>query len=240
MRRADSESRPSRRRVGLLLFSSLLAAMALADDAPPEKAPSLPRVLLAVLTHRGGFASGLAHDHLIAAPPGAARWQFSGPTDDQARFSLELPVEELLFDDPQQRAACSERLLELGLVEDSLDRIADKSRAKIRKAALGRKQLDAATHPTLRAELKGLPRSDARRFGEIEFGHAAQLELEVHGVRVERPVALRFSGAGDDAQLEAVGEFSFSEFGIKPYSAALGAVKNQDRFHVYVRLPAAL
>ncbi len=30
----------------------------------------------------------------------------------------------------------------------------------------------------------------------------------------------------------ALGTFDFTDFGIKPYSAFLGAVKNQDAFHV--------
>jgi hypothetical protein len=37
---------------------------------------------------------------------------------------------------------------------------------------------------------------------------------------------------------EALGELRFTEFGIEPYTAALGAVKNADQFHLWVDLVA--
>ena len=62
--------------------------------------------------------------------------------------------------------------------------------------------------------------------------------LEVHGETVERLVAARYSLEDGVLTVEVVGSFAFTEFGIKPYSSALGALKNRDRFHLYVQLIA--
>ena len=43
---------------------------------------------------------------------------------------------------------------------------------------------------------------------------------------------------GDELSIEAVGEFTFEEFGIEPYSAFLGSVKNKNEFFIYLNLKA--
>ncbi len=53
-----------------------------------------------------------------------------------------------------------------------------------------------------------------------------------------KPVPARYELADGILTIEAIGAFNFTDFGIKPYSAFLGAVKNEDEFHVYVNLSA--
>jgi hypothetical protein len=43
---------------------------------------------------------------------------------------------------------------------------------------------------------------------------------------------------GEELTVEAVGDFAFTDFGIKPYSALFGALGNQDKFHMLVSMKA--
>ena len=67
-------------------------------------------------------------------------------------------------------------------------------------------------------------------------GMTCAITLGVEGPK--QPVTARYELIEDGLHIEAVGVFNFREFGIKPYSAMLGAVKNKDEFHVYVALVA--
>jgi hypothetical protein len=79
-------------------------------------------------------------------------------------------------------------------------------------------------------------RQENSQVGQTEPAWAVDLELEVHGQAVTRPLAARLTRDVDAVIVEALGTFRFSDFGIQPYSAMLGAVKNDDLFHVYVHL----
>ena len=71
-------------------------------------------------------------------------------------------------------------------------------------------------------------------------GHFSEFGLIRNRDGVERDVAADIAFDGDGAlTIEAVGDFAFTEFGIKPFSAALGAVRNKDAFRVYVNVTAA-
>jgi hypothetical protein len=52
------------------------------------------------------------------------------------------------------------------------------------------------------------------------------------------PAAVRYTSEGDALTIEGVGSARFTDFGIKPFSAFMGAVKNLDEFHLYLNLRA--
>jgi hypothetical protein len=75
--------------------------------------------------------------------------------------------------------------------------------------------------------------------GEEEaFPWSVTVALTVRGVRSEAPVRARMDVEGDQVRVEAYGAFRFTDFGIEPYRAFLGAVRNRDTFHLYLRLVA--
>ncbi|MEE8137402.1 MAG: YceI family protein [Thermoanaerobaculia bacterium] len=220
------------------LLLPLLATLAMAVPAAAtawqvEQEASL----LAVVTHKGGFAAGLAHDHLVAASSYEARLEFDPASPAEALFELQAAADGLVAHPPGLHEQWYPRLEELGILSEPFRKVSEKDRRKIRRAMLGKKQLDAARFPTISAWVVRVE-EEASTSGEVSFSHRVTLGLEVHGERVERPVAARYSLEGDALTVEAVGSFAFTEFGIKPYSAALGAVKNQDRFHLYLHLIA--
>ncbi|MEZ5312952.1 MAG: hypothetical protein R2862_04475 [Thermoanaerobaculia bacterium] len=119
---------------------------------------------------------------------------------------------------------------EIGFGPAELAPVADSDRQKVRKAMLGESQLDAARFPEIRAELlvrKGGGTGRRIRPPGPPAGHHPRQDDRARSSR-----ALR--SERDWVLAEAWGEPLFST-GIEPYSAVLGAVKNQDRIHLYIR-----
>lgn len=194
--------------------------------------------VFAIVTHKAGLFSGQAHDHFVAAGSYAARLAASRAAVDRTVFEIELAAADLVVDSPELQKTWYPRLEALGILDEPFGEVTEKDRGKIREAMLGKKQLDAQRFPRLRARVAGVV-EETSTLGEAEMTHRVTLAFEVHGETVERPVAARASWDDDGAlHVEAAGVFRFTDFGIEPYSAFLGAVKNADEFHVYVNLKA--
>lgn len=195
--------------------------------------------VFAVVTHKAGLFSGKAHNHLVAAGAFAARLEARADAAEATVFELELAAADLVVDAPELQQAWYPRLAALGILDEPFAEVPEKDREKIRESMLGKKQLDAERFPRIRARITGVA-EESSTLGETEMPYRVTLAFEVHGETVERPVAARASW--DDAgalHVEAAGVFRFTDFGIEPFSAFLGAVKNTDDFHVYVNLRAA-
>jgi len=210
----------------------------LAVTPPPAKADiDAARSVIAVVTHKGGFAAGRAHDHLVVASTFEATLALDPARALQAQFDLSFPTERLEVDRPTDQAAWSPRLVALGVLDEPLRELTEKQRADVRASMLGRKQLDAIAFPRITARVVRIGEREEMRGGE-RFPYEVTLALTVHGKTAERPVAARLVSAGGRSVIEALGTFRFTDFGIQPFSAFLGAVKNQDDFHVYLHLEA--
>jgi hypothetical protein len=97
--------------------------------------------------------------------------------------------------------------------------------------------LDATRYPDISAEVVAIAEKKSK-VGDTEFTHAVTLRFTAHGKTVEKAIPARIELAEDLLKVEAVGEYKFTDFGVKPYSAMLGAVKNQNEFHLYVNFTA--
>jgi len=234
----------------LAVATMLLVALG-AAPATTEAAASWAVVgddtVFAVVTHKAGFAAGLAHNHLVAPADYDVTLEFSPADPASAGFEIAFAAESLTFDDPQMQARWGARIRELGVLDGEFSALPDSRREQIRQAALGPRQIDAASHPLIAATIIGVtPAGDAPDGGApgddepaAEFPWRVSLAFEVHGVRVERPVRARYAiDESGGLEIEAVGRYAFSDFGIKPYSAMLGAVRNRDEFELYVHLRA--
>ncbi len=217
-----------------------------AQEAPPTTTPgedetAVPLVftdesVFAVVTHRGGLAGSLAHNHFITANEYLADFVYDASDPSQSTLRFSTLVEDLIVDDPEQQAAWIDRIRALGLLEEFGD-LSENDRNKVRREMLDDDQLDPDNHPLIAAVLTGLA-EQPRRIGEVDFTHVATVEVTVHGTTVTREVPLRYESEGDDLRIEAVGHFKFEEFGIEPYSAFLGTVKVQNEFEIYLNLKA--
>jgi hypothetical protein len=132
------------------------------------------------------------------------------------------------------------RFVELGILDRPLDELSDDTREKIRRTMLSERQLDAEAFPTISARIAAITQ-ERTTMGPVDFPYLVALELTVRGTAVTRPLAARYENRDGTIRIEGVGTYRFSDFGIRPYSAMLGAVRNRDEFHVYVtvNLPAA-
>jgi hypothetical protein len=105
---------------------------------------------------------------------------------------------------------------------------------------LGRSQLDAESFPAVVVEVLGLERrgGDGGAGARVALAWDARVRVRLHGKTVERQVPVRWEVANGELTAEGLGEFRFTEFGIRPYSAVLGAIRNADLFHLYLHLVA--
>jgi hypothetical protein len=234
----------TRRRLTSLLLALLAVPVFTAPLAPqapvapitpaPEYTVDSARSLFAVLTHKAGIASGLAHDHLVVAVQAKTRLDFDPASPEATRFTFAAAVEALEIDAPGARAAWKGRFKELGIHSGELPPVSDSDRPKVRAAMLGAGQLDGARYPEIRAEVVALTRGAP---GPAP-GWIAELQLTIHGKTVERSLPATWSEKEGTLTAEIWGEFRFQDFGIEPYSTMLGAIRNDDRFHLFVSVVA--
>ena len=193
--------------------------------------------LFAVITHKGGVAKGMAHNHFIYASKNQATL-FVDPDDlSQTRIQLSFPVADLVVDDAAVSARWFPTIVKLDILEESFAEVKEKSRGKIRKAMLGKKQLNAVKFGQIQAKLLQV-QAKSMDFGGRTFTHELRIEVTILGQTVTYRIPGNLSLDGDLLKLEAVGLLKFSDFAMKPYSAMMGAVSNLNEFHLYVNMQA--
>ena len=223
---------------GLVLFALTLGASEVraqaeeSREAPAEWKVHFEESLFAVVTHKKGVASGLAHEHLVvaAAPNITLRYDVANPSTAIATF--DIAIADLIVDDPALNDRWQSELLERGLLEKAFSELSEKDRRKIRRSMLGPKQLNSEEYPVLRATVDHL---------RIEGAEAtARLVMEVRGQTFEQELNFDapLPAADGSLRIAATTSFRFTDFGIKPYSALLGAIKVSDAFDALIRIVA--
>ena len=162
---------------------------------------------------------------------------FDRERPEATKFTFAVAVEALEVDAPAARAALAGRLRELGLQKDDLPAVPDSDRKKVRTAMLGESQLDGAKFPEIRAEMLGLERGAAPAAG-AEGAWNLALRLTIRGRTLERRLPVSWSEKDGTLAAETYTELHFKDFGIEPYSTMLGAIRNDDRFDLYVNVVA--
>lgn len=156
-----------------------------------------------VFAGKAGFLSGLAHDHTVAVRA------FSGsikvPAGGLSGASLELEID-----------ARSLEVIDEG--------VSDKDRAEI-QSEMESKVLETARFPKI--AFKSVSISDLKAEGErSRFLLHGDLTLKGATRRIAIPVAASIDASGVRATGEVV--IKQTDFGIKPYSKGLGAVRVKD------------
>jgi len=175
---------------------------------------------LVVLVFKTGFASTLAHDHVVRATRVAG--SISGDPTNPATAVVRVTVaaETLAADEPDMRK-------KHGLA----GALGDADRREIQSTMLGETQLHVAAYPDIRFHSVSVePRAPA------SFLVTGDFTLRGTTRRLSVPVTVQLAGG----TLRATGavEFNQSDFGITPVSLVLGAVRNQDRVRVVFDLVA--
>jgi len=219
-------------KVGGLVLLSLLLAACPRPVRPPAPAPTVPptppaetrgatvyqvdpaSTQLAIQVYRGGKLSRLGHNHVMTSQDVSGRvWVH--PEFPQSGFELSFPVATLVVDDAEARRAAG---------SDFPPDIPQSDKDGTRKNMLKPEVLDGDNYPEVKLRA-------ARVGGTLEAPQlTAQITIKDASRDVEVPVKIDVEGA----KLRASGEFDVlqTQFGIKPFSVALGALEVQDRLHI--------
>jgi polyisoprenoid-binding protein YceI len=188
----------------------LLSRDAGADDyrISPEASEIVARVF------KGGVAAGLAHDHVIRASQLSGEIHLDAKNPERSMVRVEIPVRSLVADEPAVRRKYR--------VEKELD---SEDRAEIQSTMLGEDQLDAAKYPLIRFESK-----EVRAEGRGRFVITGELLVHGHSRTIQVPVEAHTA----PGRIEARGSFAIkqTDFGIEPFSVALGGIRNKDEVKI--------
>jgi hypothetical protein len=162
----------------------------------------------------------LGHDHLVTSQALAGRIALAEPLT-KTSFELTLPLDSLVVDDEQARAAAG------GIFAAP---VPDKDREATRRNLLGDRLLDAAAQDTLRMTSESLTGGPGRyqarggvSFAGREGGVAGGGAVTVRGDRLEAHADFRLTHA---------------DLGLEPFTVALGALRVREDFDVDLTLEA--
>ncbi|MCP4807188.1 MAG: YceI family protein [Proteobacteria bacterium] len=179
--------------------------------------PSGSSLYVQVFKDPDTVGADLSHDHVVTASgwTGTARWNVDDPS--QCALSISVPVQKLVVDAPKMRAAVG---LE-GVLEDG-------QRDDVRKNMLASDQLDAASFKTISFEATSCVLS-----GKVV---SVTGDFTLHGVT--KSITVPLTVTADDSAFQARGSFKIkgSDYGVEPFTAMFGALKNKDKMALTVKI----
>jgi YceI-like domain len=221
--------------VALLAFSlSACATRHPRPSAPPATTPPLPRLQslppagsypvdsqnseLRVLVYRAGPLANLGHNHVMVNHGVTGAVQV-GATLDTSSFSLQVPVDAFVVDEPRARR-------EEG--SDFEGEIAEDAKAGTRLHMLSAGQLNAAEFPTITVRSVNLSGTPDALTADLTIGIAGR------EVSVSAPCSLQ----GDAHTLTAAGSLALrqTDIGLTPYSLLHGALQVDDGLQLKFRI----
>lgn len=229
--------------LGAILLAGLLTGCATPQGSPPAvgqapaqriaPSPLLGRPFevvsaesrLTVLVYRAGALAALEHNHVVSCR--CLSGSVYLPRDPlRAAFDLRVSVEGLTVDDPALRAAEHSR----DFPPDGSSSGREGTRHNMLSAAL----LNGATYPDITLRSQGLrPSPDGKR-GDV----VAQVLVRVAGRSRSLAVPMHYDIRADE--IRVTGEFPLkqTDLGLRPFSAAGGALKVRDGMTVRLSLLA--
>jgi polyisoprenoid-binding protein YceI len=216
-----------------LVCAAICGAGAMADTYTVDPSDAL----FAIVTHKKGAGSVIAHDHLVYATNWKAEMTVDGRDLGTSRFTLRFPTASLRTDTQAISDKWYPVLRTAGIQKKPFAKVSDSHRKLIIEHMLAKNQLNAEKFPEIRAELKSL-RPHASAIGDKKFKGEARIALTVVGQTVERLFGVNIEEKDGYVRIETIGSYKFTDFGIKPYSAMLGLMSNEDQFYVLVNFKA--
>jgi len=167
-----------------------------------------------ILVYRAGALALFGHNHVLTVGGLSGQVRVRSSLE-QSDFDLSFPVSQLMVDDRAARTAAG---------RDFSPDVPHSAREGTRRNMLRPEVLDAEHYSQI--TLRSVQAS-----GTLE---AAQFLVNIQIKDVTRDIPVFAAITIDDKNLTARGQFEFlqSDFGIKPFSAALGTLKVRDRVMV--------
>ena len=177
---------------------------------------------LVVRLFKGGVAAAIAHNHVIRAVEYAGGAEFDQRDPEAASIWVEAQTASLKADEPETR----ERF---GLPKGK----SEKGRQKIQATMLSAKQMDVEKYPTMKFRSTSVEEQSEGRY-QITG------DLTMHGET--RSITFPVTAEDENGGLHgsAAIDFRQSDFGIEPYSALFGAVRNRDDAVLHAKIVLVL
>lgn len=207
---------------------SFLLLPAFAEEPPPTEATeaSAPATAtyelessswLAVLVSYDRSALGGGHDHVVTpkAVSGQVTWNVADPS--ACKVSIEFPVDMLQVDPPGARKRF-----------DLEGETSDGDKKSIKENLTGKHQLQASQYPKI-----SYTSTSCKGTGEkVEVAGT----LSIHGVK--HPVTTTMTVKVEGSTFTAKGGFeaTHADFGMEPYSALLGALRNDEKLKFQINV----
>jgi hypothetical protein len=167
-----------------------------------------------ILVYRGGTLARLGHNHVMTSKAVTGRvWVHSQL--DKSGFELSFPVAELIVDDAEARRAAG--------TEFPPD-IPQADKDGTRKNMLRTEVLDGEHFPEVKLQA-------VRVTGSMQ---APQITTRITIKDASREIEVPAKVSIEGSRLTATGEFDIQQtnFGMKPFSVALGAIAVKDQLHI--------
>jgi polyisoprenoid-binding protein YceI len=173
-----------------------------------------------ILVYRGGTLARLGHNHVMTSKSVTGRvWLH--PQLEKSGFELSFPVADLVVDDAEARRAAG---------TEFPPEIPQGDKDGTRRNMLRTEVLDAERFPQITLQSVRVAGSPT----------APQITARITIKEASREVEVAAKVAIDGSRLTASGEFDIqqTDFGIKPFSVALGAIAVKDQLHIKFDLVA--
>lgn len=176
--------------------------------------------VLNIHVYRGGTFARLGHNHVMTSQSLTGQ-VWVRPEFSASGFELSFPVADLIVDDPEARRAAG---------DEFLPEIPAPDKEGTRKNMLRKEVLDGETYPNVTVK-------SASVAGSLQ---APQITARVTIRDASRDVVIPASIVMNGERLTASGEFEIlqTDFGMKPFSVALGALEVKDRLLVRFNIVA--
>jgi polyisoprenoid-binding protein YceI len=173
---------------------------------------------LVVKTFKEGFAAALAHNHVVQATEfsGELAWDPAAPAT--TKVSVTVKAGSLVAD-----------RFELRKKHGQPNEIKPGDQQKVTEAMLGPDQLDVAKFPAITFVSTELGKN--AKGGPVISG-----KFTLHGVTRDVKVPVKITVTGNSVIGDGRFRIRVSDYEIKPYSSAFGAIKNRDEVEIVLHL----
>jgi len=173
-----------------------------------------------ILVYRGGAMARLGHNHVVSSKNVSGTLLLHSDLT-RSRLELTLPVTTLIVDDPQARKVEG---------EDFAAEVPQDARDGTRRNLLRTELLDGEHFPAIKLQSIAVT--------GIRANPSLLMRITIKGVAHDVVVLARVQEEHD--RVDAEGEFTLqqTDFGIAPFSAALGALQVQDKLRIKFRIVA--
>lgn len=193
-------------------------------DAPAQELKIDPKKSeLLVKTSKEGVAAAFAHNHVVVATNYSGTLTWDPVHLERCKLKVTVEVNDLVVDDPATRKRVG---------GDWSSEVSEGDRKSVRQNMLDEVQLDAKKYPQISLEADNFK---CRGSGQCELDG----KLTLHGVTKAVHFTAKIKGDEKTPTGEGAFKFKTSDYGIKPYSAGLGTIKNQDEVELVFKLSAS-